>query len=73
MKYAIVIERTGPDSFCAHCPDIDEVTATGDSVEDAVSGYREALDIYFCLMRKAGREVQPPQTTVETIEVSDVA
>ena len=70
MRYSILIEKTAPDCYCVFSPDVDGCVSTGDSIEDAVSGFREALEIHFRFIRDAGGEVPLPRTLVDSVDVT---
>ncbi|MBM3269618.1 MAG: type II toxin-antitoxin system HicB family antitoxin [Candidatus Sericytochromatia bacterium] len=70
MKYVIIIEQAAPDSFCVHSPDIDCCFSTGNSVEDAVKGFKQAVRRYLKDLRARGEEPPQPVTMVDTIEVA---
>ncbi len=70
MKYPILIEKTAPDCYCVSSPDVDGCVSTGDSIEDAVAGFREALEIHLRFIREAGGQVPLPETLVDTVEVT---
>lgn len=62
LRYSLVVQAANEDGlFGAHCPAFDSLgacTATGTSVEDAVSNAVRAIDEYLSLLRDAG--VTPP-------------
>ncbi|MBM3266901.1 MAG: type II toxin-antitoxin system HicB family antitoxin [Candidatus Sericytochromatia bacterium] len=66
-------EQTGPDSFCAYAPDIENCVAAGDSVEEAVSLFRQTVELHMQDLRAEGRELPVPRSVVSTIDVTDVA
>lgn len=69
MKYAILIERTGPKSYCVSSPDIPCCVAVGYSRKEAVAYFRQALQQYLKDLRDAGRKPPRPTTLVDTIAV----
>jgi len=73
LKYAILISTDGPDCWGARSPDIDCIFSAGATREEAVEGFREALEIYLKDMKEMGKEPPEPTTDFEFIEVMDVA
>jgi len=73
LKYAILIEKDADSDYCVRSPDIDCCFSVGETIEEAVSGYRQALERYLQDLREMGQTPPKPTTLVDTIAVTDVA
>ncbi len=72
MKYVVLVEDD-ECSFCATSPDVPGIWSFGETAEEALLGFREALPYHLQAIREAGGPVPQPKTQVETVEVADVA
>jgi predicted RNase H-like HicB family nuclease len=69
MRYAIVIERAGPN-YSAYVPDLPGCVATGATVEEAEREIREAIAFHLEGMREDGLEIPEPTSHVEYVDVA---
>lgn len=69
MKYAIVIEKA-VSNYSAYVPDLPGCVATGDTVEEAETQIREAIEFHIEGLREDGLSVPAPQSQVEYIDVA---
>lgn len=69
MRYAIVIERAGPN-YSAYVPDLPGCVATGATVEEAEREIREAIAFHLEGMREDGVKIPEPSSHVEYVEVA---
>jgi len=69
MKYAVVIEQ-GPTSYGAYVPDLPGCVSVGDSREEVIQLIQEAIEFHIEDLKKAGRPVPPPSSTIEFIDVA---
>lgn len=69
MRYAIVIERAGPN-YSAYVPDLPGCVATGTTVEETEHEIREAIAFHLEGMREDGIEIPMPTSHVEYIDVA---
>ena len=53
VKYLLVIENAGPN-YCAFSPDVLGCGAAGDTIEETLKLYQEALDAHLELMAEDG-------------------
>ena len=72
MKYTVLIEDD-ECSFCASSPDVPGIFSFGETPEEALEGFEEALPHHLQALREAGAPVPQPTTRVVTVEVADVA
>ncbi len=52
-QYAIVIEADGSTNYSAYVPDLPGVVATGDTLEEAETAMREAIEFHIEGLRLA--------------------
>ena len=69
MRYAIVIEAAN-DNFSAYVPDLPGCVATGDTVEDAESEIREAIQFHLEGLRADNLPSPPASSRVDYVEVA---
>lgn len=69
MRYAIVIEAAN-DNFSAYVPDLPGCVATGDTVEDAESEIREAIQFHLEGLRADNLPIPPASSRVDYVEVA---
>ena len=68
MKYMVVIEK-GQSSFGAHVPDLPGCIAVGKSRGEVLKLIKEAIELHIEGLRESGREVPPPSSVSEYIEI----
>lgn len=69
MRYAIVIEKAGPN-FSAYVPDLPGCIATGATVEEVEREIREAIEFHIEGLREDGTPVPPPSSAVGYVEIA---
>jgi predicted RNase H-like HicB family nuclease len=69
MRYAIVIERAGPN-YSAYVPDLPGCVATGATVEETEREIREAIAFHLEGMREDGLDIPEPTSHVEYVDVA---
>jgi predicted RNase H-like HicB family nuclease len=69
MRYAVVIEKA-ESNYSAYVPDLPGCVATGDTVEEAESEIRAAIEFHLEGMREDGLPIPAPQSKVEYIDVT---
>lgn len=71
MTLTVVVEKS-PGNYGAYAPDLeDSVIATGDTREEALQNFRDALLDLFDYKREQGKDA-PNVTALEMREVRDV-
>jgi predicted RNase H-like HicB family nuclease len=69
MRYAIVIENTGPN-FSAYVPDLPGFVATGASIDEVQREMREAIELHLEGMREDGDPIPQPSSSVQYVEIA---
>ena len=69
MQYAIVIE-TADSNFSAYVPDLPGCIATGNSVEEAESSIREAIEFHLDGLREDNIPIPLASSRVDYVEVA---
>jgi predicted RNase H-like HicB family nuclease len=69
MRYAIVIERAGPN-FSAYVPDLPGCVATGSTISEVEREIREAIELHIEGMREDGDQIPPPSSSVQYVEIA---
>lgn len=59
-KYLTIVEK-GPTSYGAYAPDVPGCGTSGDTPEEALENFKEALELYIEATLEAG-ETPPPLT-----------
>jgi len=67
MRYAVVIEKAGPN-YSAYVPDLPGCVATGDTVADVEEEIRSAIRFHIEGLREDGLPVPVATSSVEYIE-----
>ncbi len=70
MRYAIVIQEAGKKAYNVYSPDIDCCFAAGETREEAVGLFRQAVEQYLEDLRTQGQRPPEATTLVDTIEVA---
>ena len=68
-RYPIIIEQTST-GYSAYSPDVDGCIAVGDSPEETLRNFQEALAEHFEAMREIGEPIPEPHTSVDYVEVA---
>lgn len=69
MRYAVVIEKAGPN-FSAYVPDLPGCVATGASLEEAEREIRDAIAFHLAGLREDGIAAPTPTSHVEYVEIA---
>ncbi len=73
MRFPVLVHGAG-STYSAHSPDVPGCIAAGDSPEDAIASYREALTVHIWALKQVGGELPVPETVlVSMVEVEDPA
>ena len=67
-KILVIIEK-GESSYGAYSPDVPGCVAVGDTREEVLQRFREALKAHLELMRDENLPQPKPQTTAEYIDI----
>jgi predicted RNase H-like HicB family nuclease len=67
MKYAVVIERADRN-YAAYVPDLPGCIATGETLEQAEKGIREAIEFHIDGLKEDRLPVPKPRTVCEYVE-----
>jgi predicted RNase H-like HicB family nuclease len=68
-KYLVIVEQ-GPNNYSAYSPDVPGCVSAGDTVQETLSNFREALVMHIEGILEDGDAV--PQTTSVTAEFVEV-
>ena len=68
-RYPVVIEKT-ETGYSAYSPDVSGCAAAGDTEEETLRNFQDALIAHFEVMREVGEPIPEPQTSVEYVEVA---
>ena len=69
MAKILVLVEKGESSYGAFSPDVPGCVAVGDSREEVLQLFREALQDHLELMREEHLPLPEPQTSVEYIDI----
>ena len=69
MRYAIVIE-TADSNFSAYVPDLPGCIATGNSVEEAETSIREAIEFHLDGLKEDNIPIPRASSRVDYVEVA---
>ena len=69
MRYPVVIERASTN-YCAYSPDVDGCVSIGDTVEETMRNFAEALKLHLDGLREQGYPILQPSTAVDYVEVA---
>jgi predicted RNase H-like HicB family nuclease len=68
-RYPVVIEQTGT-GYSAYSPDVSGCAAVGDTKEDALRNFQDALIEHFEAMREVGEPIPEPHSSVDYVEAA---
>ena len=68
-RYPVVIEQTGT-GYSAFSPDVPGCVAVGDTEEETLRNFQDALIDHFEAMREVGEPIPEPHTSVDYVEVA---
>jgi predicted RNase H-like HicB family nuclease len=69
MRYAIVIEKA-EGNYSVYVPDLPGCVATGNTIEEAASQIREAIEFHLEGMREDGTPIPQAASRVEYVEIA---
>ncbi len=68
-RYPVVIERTGT-GYSAFSPDVPGCAAVGETEEETLRNFRDALAEHFETMREIGEAIPQPSSSVDYVDVA---
>jgi len=68
MKYPVIVEKAGPN-YSAYSPDVPGCIAAGDTIEETLQLFKEALEFHFEGLKQDGEPIPQPSTLCEYVEV----
>ena len=68
-RYPVVIEQTGT-GYSAYSPDVSGCAAVGDTQEETLRNFEDALMEHFQARREVGDPIPEPHSTVNYVEVA---
>jgi predicted RNase H-like HicB family nuclease len=68
-RYPVIIEQTGT-GFSAYSPDVSGCAAAGDTREETLHNFQDALSAHFEAMREVGEPIPRPSASVDYVEVA---
>ena len=68
-RYPVIIEHT-ETGFSAYSPDVPGCAAVGDSKEETLRNFQDALSAHFEAMREVGEAIPQPNASVDYVEVA---
>jgi predicted RNase H-like HicB family nuclease len=67
-RYPVIIEETAT-GYSAYSPDVSGCAAVGDTKEEALRNFQDALTSHFKAMREVGEAIPEPTSSVDFIAV----
>ena len=68
-RYPVIVEPTGT-GYSAYSPDVSGCAAVGDTREDTLRNFQDALSAHFEVMREVGEPIPEPNASVDYVEVA---
>lgn len=68
-RYAVIIEPTST-GFSAYSPDVPGCAAAGDTREETLASFEEALALHFEAMREIGEPIPDPCTSIDYVNIA---
>jgi predicted RNase H-like HicB family nuclease len=68
MKYLVIIEK-GESNYSAYVPDLPGCTSAGHTLDEVLSGIREAIEGHIEIMREYGDPIPEPTSESVLIDV----
>lgn len=68
-RYPVIIEQAGT-GFSAYSPDVSGCAAAGDTREETVRNFQDALVAHFEAMREIGEPIPEPISSIDYVEVA---
>ena len=72
MRYAVVIEK-GERNYSAYVPDLPGCVSVGDTLEEAKTEIRQAIEFHLEGMGEDGLPIPKPSSWAEYVEVGEQA
>ena len=70
-KYTIILEP-GPNNWCIFSPDVPGCVSTGDTAEEALSNFHEALEAHLELMLEDGDPIPPERASYTEADYAEI-
>ena len=70
-KYTIILEP-GPNNWCIFSPDVLGCVSTGDTAEEALANFHEALEVHLELMLEDGDSIPPERTSYTEADYAEI-
>jgi predicted RNase H-like HicB family nuclease len=67
-RYAVIVEK-GITGFGAYAPDVPGCIATGETSEEALRQFKEALEFHLEGLLEDGEDIPPPASTWAWVEL----
>jgi predicted RNase H-like HicB family nuclease len=68
-RYPVIIEETGT-GYSAYSPDVPGCAAAGDTQEETLRSFEDALRAHFEAMREIGEPIPEPHSSVDYVRVA---
>ena len=68
-RYPVIIEQTGT-GYSVYSPGVSGCVAVGDTEEETLRNFQDALVAHFQAMREVGEPIPEPHTSVDYVEVA---
>lgn len=68
-RYPVIIEQAGT-GYSAYSPDVPGCVAAGDTEEETVENFQDALIAHFEAMREVGEPIPEPHSSVDYVEIA---
>jgi predicted RNase H-like HicB family nuclease len=68
-RYSVIIEHTST-GYSAYSPDVAGCAAAGDSKEETLRNFQDALSAHFEVMREIGEPIPEPSASVDYVDVA---
>ncbi|MGH3663087.1 MAG: type II toxin-antitoxin system HicB family antitoxin [Micromonosporaceae bacterium] len=72
-QYAVIIERAEDGGYGAYSPDVPGCVALGDTAEEALREYADALRFHFEGLREDGLPIPEPSSRIVSVTSVDAA
>jgi predicted RNase H-like HicB family nuclease len=69
MRFVVIIEK-GPTSYGAYAPDVPGCIAVGETADEALRKFSEALEAHLQLMADDGEPLPVPASTPQWVDVA---
>lgn len=68
-RYPVIVEPTGT-GYSAYSPDVSGCAAAGDTREETLRNFQDALSAHFEVMRDVGEPIPEPTASVDYVDVA---